>query len=176
MGWQEVLSGAVGGGVVSLLAASAIAERAERGRQRAAACRAVRQVVGAYAQQVTISGLRRGAGPADDLRAADNDRQVRLARDVLEAAEDLGRVRGRLVRRELVRLVGPLHVGMARDLPAGDFVGDAVRASLWMKANEALLERNSRRPGLLERAQRDQTNGEAWESVGRSVSRLLRLV
>ena len=84
-------------------------------------------------KKVTLSGLRRGAGPADQLRAATSERQVRLAREVLEAAENLGRVRGLLTRRALTHLVGPLHVGMARDLPAGDFAGEAVRASLWFK-------------------------------------------
>jgi hypothetical protein len=170
------VSGALGGAVVSYLAASAIAERGERGRNRAAARRAVRHVVGAYSQEVTLSSLRRGAGPADQLRAATSERQVRLARDVLEAAEDLGRVRGWLTRRALTALVGPLHVGMARDLPSGDFVGDAVRASLWFKANEDLVKRHIRRPGLLDAAERDQTSDEAWERTARGVRQLLRCV
>jgi hypothetical protein len=125
---------------------------------------------------VTISGLRRGAGPADDLRAANTDTQMRLARGVLEAAEDLSRLRRKIVRRELTRLVGVLHVRMAEDLPAGDFVGDSIRASLWFHANAEVVQRASRRPGLLDIAQRDQSSPQAWERVAQSVSRLLRAV
>jgi hypothetical protein len=133
-------------------------------------------VVGAYAQQMTISSLRRGAGPADDLRAVQQDVQLRLARQVLEAAEPLRPVRRWLVRRALRRLVGPLYVAMAEELPAGDIVGDAMRASLWFQANEAVLIRNSRRPGLLSEVSRDQTDAKAWKRAGGGVRRLQRLV
>lgn len=175
MGWTEVLSGAAGGAVSSLLVASAIAERAERGRRRAEARAAVRRVASSFAQQVTLSDLRRGAGPAEELKAVESGRQQRLASEILQAADGLGWVRSRRVRRALTALVGPLRVGLAEDLPyrPADFAGDAVRASLWFQANGGVVEQHARRPGLLDQAAQDQTSGAAWKAAGNGVRKLI---
>lgn len=176
MGWTEVLSGAAGGAVASIAASAIIAERGERGRQRAHARRGVRGVVNAFAQQVVISDLRRGAGPADDLRAVDSHRQMQLARDVVKAADGLGKIRAWRVRRALVALVGPLHVALAEKLPSGDFAGEAVRSTLWAAANPEVIERQVGAPPLLDRVAKDQTSEQAWQAVARGVDRLLRCV
>lgn len=176
MGWTEVVSGAAGGAVASIAASAVIAERGERGRQRAHARRAVRAVVSAFAQQVVISDLRRGAGPADDLRAVQSERQMQLARDVVTAADGLGRIRAWRVRRALVALVGPLHVGLAEDLPQGDFAGDTVRSTLWFAAHPEIIERHVTESPLLDVVAKDQSDERAWAEAARGVQRLLRCV